>query len=252
MEHAQTPPATPRGHRGGRSGWTLSHFSSCPGHGQRHTVCTRESSEKHAGAISIPAPGPGSLGAQAAWRLGATPGASVSFPGDLRTQRLLGGAACKGPTLLGTGIASEERRQPLPWDSPSPSSASNTRPRRLRPRFKANTPAVQLRKLRPKEKAAGPSGERHSSGVWSRGSLPILHGRQLLTPTLTVYCFRPPLPPPPPPTEQLLGPLRGGTPHSRGSCHWQNLGELQLHSKKAGFCPPSRGLGGGGWARPGK
>lgn len=40
---------------------------------------------------------------------GRYPGASVSFPGDLRTQRLVGGAACEGPALLGTGIASEEK-----------------------------------------------------------------------------------------------------------------------------------------------
>lgn len=74
-------------------GWkwaaSLSHSPSCPGLGQalqRLSVHT-SSSEKHAGGLAALGLGSRASGFRLHGHLGATPGTSVSFPGDLQAHR---------------------------------------------------------------------------------------------------------------------------------------------------------------------
>lgn len=106
------------------SGWTLPRFCSCPGRGQtlrRDSVCTR-CSEKPAGAIPVPGAGPPEprgFGCMGIWA--PLQGHLCHF---LQHTEVVRRGSCKGPTVLGTRIASEERRQPRPGSCPQ-GSASN-------------------------------------------------------------------------------------------------------------------------------
>lgn len=81
-----------------------------------------------------------------------------------------------------------------------------------------------------------------SNVVLEPGSLPVLRGRQLLTSTLiTCYVSSPCSPDPPCISSVAAWTLQKWGPYGRGSGCWQNHGELNLPSQKAGSCPPSQG-----------
>lgn len=116
--------------------WPLCHFFSCPRHGQtlqRHSVCTT-SSKKHACALAVPGAGP-----LEHWGLGYT-GIWAPLQGPLchflvtfkHTVVVRWGRPVKAQPCWEPSTASEERRQPLPWNLYSHSFASNSQQIKIR------------------------------------------------------------------------------------------------------------------------